>query len=444
MKQYASYKDIDIWWINKIPASWKIIKSHYLFFPVSRKGYPDAELLSVYRDFGVIPRYSRDDNYNRPSDDLSNYKFVEKGDLVFNKMKTWQGSLGISDYAGIVSPAYIVCKPRQQIYGKYFHHLYRSKGYIKELARLSYGIRPNQWDLRYEDFAEIPALIPPLNEQKTIANYLDHKTDQIDTLIEKKQKQIELLKEQRTAIINHAVTKGLNPDVKMKDSGIEWLGEIPVHWTLLPLRRGIEFLTDFESNGSFSSLKDNVNVNTEDPYAWYVRATDLENKRYGNVEGNHFCDKSTYDFLKKTTLYGGELLITKRGEIGKLYLMPKIELPATLAPNLYLIRLDAKRLYPRFTFHWFSSNFGNPQLVLANKSTTIGALYKNDIKDCLCLFPPLKEQKSIANYLDEETLKITNSILKYETQIEYIKEYRTALISDAVTGKIDVRNEVPQ
>ena len=448
MKRYPKYKDSGVEWIGEIPNNWKVLKI--------------KRLTSIKR--GASPRPIDDPKY---FDENGEFSWVRIADVTASERYLKQttqtlselgSSLSVKRYPGdfFVSIAGSVGKPiitkikccihdgfvwfpYLNINSEFLYYMFSAGELYKGLGKWG-----TQLNLNTETIGDIHIPLPLDSEIENIVNYLDNKTDQIDTLIDKKQKQIELLKEQRTAIINHAVTKGLNPDVKMKDSGIEWLGEIPVHWTLLPLRRGIEFLTDFESNGSFSSLKDNVNVNTEDPYAWYVRATDLENKRYGNVEGNHFCDKSTYDFLKKTTLYGGELLITKRGEIGKLYLMPKIELPATLAPNLYLIRLDAKRLYPRFTFHWFSSNFGNPQLVLANKSTTIGALYKNDIKDCLCLFPPLKEQKSIANYLDEETLKITNSILKYETQIEYIKEYRTALISDAVTGKIDVRNEVPQ
>ena len=142
----------------------------------------------------------------------------------------------------------------------------------------------------------------------------------------------------------------------------------------------------------------------------------------------------------KTKLKGGELLVTKRGEIGKIYLMPDLTVPATLGPNLYLVRLNL-RLYPGFVFLWFESSFGKPQLELANKSTTIGALYKDDIKDCLCLYPPPDEQRTITAQLKRETAKMDALIAKIREGIEKLKEYRTALISAAATGKIDVRTE---
>jgi type I restriction enzyme, S subunit len=216
-----------------------------------------------------------------------------------------------------------------------------------------------------------------------------------------------------------------------KDSGFGWLGNIPENWSILPLRRGIEFLTDFESNGSFATIKNNVRTDTDEKFAWYVRATDFENSRNGIVEGNRTCDKETYEFLFKTKVFGGELLVTKRGEIGKLYLMPEVSVPSTLGPNLYLIRLN-KKLYPRFAHLWFQT-VGNPQLVLANKSTTIGALYKNDVRDCLCMFPSLPEQEAIADFLDRETAKIDELIAKKQRQIDLLHEQRTALINQAVT-----------
>jgi type I restriction enzyme, S subunit len=288
----------------------------------------------------------------------------------------------------------------------------------------------------YSYFSERISL-PPLPEQQAIADFLDRKTAQIDTLIARKQRQIELLREQRTALINQAVTKGLNPDAPMKDSGVEWLGEIPSHWRIYHFRRGIEFLTDFEANGSFASIRDNVEVDIGEPFAWYVRATDLENERFGISEGNRYCNKETYLFLKKTKLFGGELLVAKRGEIGKAYLMPKINSPATLGPNLYLIRLKEK-LNSSYAYYWFTSA-GNSELVLANKSTTIGALYKDDIKHCLTLFPPIDEQNAIADYIYEKIKEYRLIIDKIKLQISLLHEYRTELISAAVTGKIDLR-----
>lgn len=160
---------------------------------VDRINRPDAELLSVYRDWGVIRKADRDDNFNKPSDDLSTYKYVEQGDLVLNKMKTWQGSLGVSPYEGIVSPAYFVCSVSPKVYGRFLHHLLRSHAYIAKFEASSKGIRTNQWDLSYDELRKIPVLLPSLEEQRRIADFLDDRVDRIDQIIAARRSQIELL-----------------------------------------------------------------------------------------------------------------------------------------------------------------------------------------------------------------------------------------------------------
>lgn len=223
------------------------------------------------------------------------------------------------------------------------------------------------------------------------------------------------------------------PYPNYKDSGVEWLGEVPKEWFLGSLRRGMEILTDFEANGSFADVKANVTLDDDkDQYAWYLRATDLENKRHGIVVGNRTCNYKSYQFLSKTILFGKELLIAKRGEIGKIYVVPFFVGYATLAPNLYLIRTN-DLLEPKFAYYWFSSSYGKPELLLADKSTTIGALYKDDVKDCKVLFPTLPEQTSIANFLDIQTVKIDTLIAKQQRMIRLLGEKRSAMISHAVT-----------
>lgn len=225
---YAEYKDSGVEWLGEIPCHWDLIPVGRLFTRTKRTGFPSKELLSVYRDYGVIPKSSRDDNNNKPSDDLGQYQLVKINDLVMNKMKAWQGSIAISEFEGIVSPAYFVYQPMlslfKKAYPKYVHYLLRNPRYIAQYLRRSKGIRVNQWDLDPDEFQKIELLIPPKDEQQKIFDFLDHETSKIDHLIEKQQKLIELLKEKRQAVISHAVTKGLDPNVPMKDSGVEWLG----------------------------------------------------------------------------------------------------------------------------------------------------------------------------------------------------------------------------
>lgn len=231
---YPEYKNSGIEWLNKIPKNWKTICVGRLFSRTKRTNHTDKELLSVYRDYGVIPKSSRDDNNNKPSEDLSPYQLVEPDDLVMNKMKAWQGSIAISEYKGIVSPAYFVYQPMQRLFEvahpKYVHYLLRNPIYIAQYLRRSKGIRVNQWDLDPDEFKRIELLLPSKKEQQLIFNFLDQETAKIDTLIEKQQQLIKLLKEKRQAVISHAVTKGLNPNAPMRDSGVEWFDSCPEHW----------------------------------------------------------------------------------------------------------------------------------------------------------------------------------------------------------------------
>lgn len=200
-------KDSGVEWIGEVPEHWEVSSVTEMSSPVSIKNQPDEELLSVYRDYGVIIKSSRDDNHNKAGQNLASYKLVKPGFLVINKMKAWQGSLGVSAYQGIVSPAYITCKTdKKKIERRYLHHLLRSTNYIGEYNRLSYGIRVDQWDMRYDDFKYVPVLVPPRNEQKEIADYLDKKLSQIDEIVGRINSQIGNLQELRKTLINDVVT----------------------------------------------------------------------------------------------------------------------------------------------------------------------------------------------------------------------------------------------
>ncbi len=199
-------KPSKIEFISPIPKEWDTVRSAQIFEVKNIKNTSGEINLSVYRDYGVIRRDSRDDNQNIVSEDTSTYKLVEPGDFVFNKMKCWQGSLGISAYRGIVSPSYTVCKPKRHFHGKYFHYLLRSHPYVQEFKRLSYGVRPGQWELRFKDFKDILIPYPSLREQGQVADFLDSKTKQIDELRSNEERTIKLLKEYRQSLISEAVT----------------------------------------------------------------------------------------------------------------------------------------------------------------------------------------------------------------------------------------------
>ena len=206
----VSMKDSGVEWLGEIPEHWQTVAIGRLFDRVKRTGYAEKELLSVYRDYGVIPKSSRDDNFNKSSQDLSSYQLVNPNDLVINKMKTWQGSIAISNYEGIVSPAYFIFKPNKKMYShfitKYIHYLLRTPIYVSQYLARSKGIRVNQWDLDPEEFRKIKLVIPTKNEQLQSIEYIEKYEEKINKLISKAIQQINLLKERRTTLISAAVT----------------------------------------------------------------------------------------------------------------------------------------------------------------------------------------------------------------------------------------------
>ena len=233
IKTYDTYKDSGIAWIGKIPSDWKVLPIKAALTRKSEKGHGDAMVLSLYRDLGIVPKNSRDDNHNVTSEKTDEYRYVEEGDFVINKMKAWQGSMAVSRYCGIVSPAYYVCSfINEHIFKPYFHYLLRNDSYLPEYRRLSAGMRVCQWDLGFDDFKSIPFLLPTLHEQQSIASFLDKKCGEIDELLSVQEQMINELQAYKQSIITEAVTKGLNPNAQMKDCGIEWIGEIPNGWTI--------------------------------------------------------------------------------------------------------------------------------------------------------------------------------------------------------------------
>ena len=266
---YPEYKDSGVAWLGEVPSHWDVVPLWTLFRRTKRTGFPDEELLSVYRDYGVLVTSSRDDNFNKASEDLGVYQFVNQGDLVINKMKAWQGSVGISGFRGIVSPAYFVFEPLHSMSSRYLHFLFRSEVYFSVYMAMSKGIRINQWDLDPQSHSRLSVLLPPIVEQGAIAAFLDYETAKIDALIAEQEKLIELLKEKRIAVISHAVTKGLDPTVPMKDSGVEWLGQVPEHWLTIQLGRlcykiadGPHFSPEYVDNGVLFISARNIKIDS--------------------------------------------------------------------------------------------------------------------------------------------------------------------------------------
>ena len=442
-QKYAEYKDSGVDWLGNIPSHWEIVPVGRLFIRLKRTGFPDQELLSVYRDYGVIPKSSRDDNNNKPSDDLGQYQLVNPNDLVMNKMKAWQGSIAISEYEGIVSPAYFVYQPLRSLFKralpKYVHYLLRNPRYIAQYLRQSKGIRVNQWDLDPEEFQRIELVLPPKSEQNQIFKFLDYETAKIDSLIEKQQQLIELLKEKRQAVISHVVTKGLNPDVAMKDSGVEWLGQVPEHWMVSRLK----YIKSKESNafvdGPFgSNLKSEHFIENGDVYVIesnFATTGYLDPQMLKTISFSHFAT------IERSECRENDIIIAKIGaRYGSSAILPKLEKRAVVSGNSLKLTVDTTNCDINYALNLLRHLKNEGAMDDGVNGSAQPALSLGGLNNIGFLTPPIEEQKEITKFIYNKLLSFNGLIEKAAFAIQLMQERRTALISAAVTGKIDVRN----
>lgn len=425
-------KDSGIEWIGEIPEGWEVSQLKYVTRWKSEKGCPDAPVLSLYRDFGVVPKDSRNDNHNVTSLDTSNYKVVDIGDLVINKMKAWQGSMAVSDYRGIVSPAYHVCSiTSNKVNKRYLHHLLRNPAYLPEYARLSTGMRIGQWDLGFDDFKNIPFLIPPLDEQAKIADYLDNGCASLDVMLTKTRSSIEEYKKLKQAVITQAVTKGVRGEREMKDSGVDYIGQIPAKWVLGKLRNvgdtqnGISKSSEFFGKGfPFVSYSD-VYKNYSLPFAvsGLVESTPEEQERYSVKEGDIFFTRTSETIE----------------EVGFSCVCEKDIPNATFAGFLIRVRPFSDKLHTPYAKYYFRSSHLRFYLVKEMNLVTRASLGQSLLKSMPVLLPPLEEQKEIANSLDAKCAEIDRLIAKKEQLVKELENYKKSLIFEYVTGKKELR-----
>ena len=422
MRAYEEYKDSGYDWLGKIPAHWRKTKLRELTKESNeRRGQrQDLELLSVYREFGVIIKNSRDDNHNSESEDTSNYKYVNKDYLVINKMKLWQGSLGISEFEGIVSPAYIVCKITKEINTRYLNYLLRSPLFKTYYNRISYGIRVGQWDSDYDDLKQLDLFLPPREEQDAIVRFLDAKCAMIDRLIKLKERQIELLNEKKQNIINQAVTKGLDPHAPMKDSGVDWIGEIPEGWEI----ERCKYL--FAETNFRSERGEETHLSMSQKYGLVPDSMLDERRRLSeSYEGGKLCSKDDLVLNRLKAHLGVFALASQDGVI---------------SPDYTVLSVNKKKLLPEYAEAILKSHPCRRELIIRVRGIVEGfwRLYTEDFNTIKLPLPSLEGQKKIMDFISELAVATKSKVTFLERNIELIKEYRQRLISDAVTGKSNV------
>lgn len=423
MQRYEKYKDSGVDWIGEIPEGWFQEPFSSVFSLKSIVNNKNEELLSVYLDKGVI-RFSdvSEKRTNVTSEDLSKYQLVNEGDFVLNNQQAWRGSVGISFYRGIVSPAYIVLAVKNNFDFRFLNYLLRNRSFVTHYLLCSKGVGTIQRNLYWPQLKRVYLIFPSLEEQQTIATFLDDKTAKIDQTIANKQKEIELLKERRQILIQKAVTKGLDDTVPLKDSGVDWIGEIPEHWEVRKVKYILKERNERSSDGNEPLLM------MSQTYGLVVRA-DYHSKSEvaKSSEGNKIVRK-------------GDLVFNKlKAHLGVFY-KSNIEFNGIVSPD-YAVYYSTGVLKD---LKFLELLFRNPKYINEFICRATGIveglirLYTADLFDIYVSVPPDEQQIEILKYLEEIEEKISKAILLKQQEIEKLKEYKTVLIDNVVTGKVRV------
>lgn len=427
-QKYPAYIDSGVEWLGEIPEKWKIVRMKYLFNDYSEKNRKESELLSVTQDKGVVPRSWVENRMVMPSGNLESFKFIEKGDFAIS-LRSFEGGLEYCHHDGIISPAYTVLKQRRNdLRSAYYKYLFKSHAFISELQTSVVGIREGK-NISFNELSYSLMPIPESKEQTAIANFLDEKCGKIDAAIAQKQKLIEFLKERLQIIIQNAVTKGLDPNVKMKDSGVEWIGEIPEHWEVVKLKL---LSTKIVDGAHFTPTYVDKGVP-------FLRVTDLTKMVDGKIDWNSTRSiplKEHLDLIKRANPSKGDVLISKNGTIG----LTKVidwETEFSFFVSLCLIKLTPK-ISPYYFEAFFNSPLVDMQLTFGSSRTSVTNLHLEKIKELLIVLPEPKEQWKIVEKINAISQDFNKGISLQQQQIEKLKEYKSSLIDAAVTGKIKV------
>jgi type I restriction enzyme S subunit len=429
--KYPAYKDSGVEWLGEIPESWELRRFKYLFKERNERSTDGQEsLLSVSQYTGVTLKSDKvaEGDLLTNATTLEGYKRVCENDLVSNIMLAWNGSLGFSPYNGITSPAYSVYKLNKGNNERFFHYLVRSQIYKSEFKRNSSGVIESGLRLYTDDFYDIWSILPSPSEQTAIANFLDTKTAKIDTAIAQKEKMIALLKERKQIIIQNAVTKGLDPNVKMKDSGVEWIGEIPEGWEVEPIKYSLKGMIDCEHKTA---------PFVDETEFLVVRTTNVKNGKLV-MDGAKFThEKGFAEWTRRGIPYPGDILLTREAPAGEACLVPR-DMKLCLGQRMVWLKVDKSRLIPELAIHFIYSNLGRTYIDFLSAGSTVLHFNMADIGNIPIINMPIEEQASLVNYLKTVSTKIDQTIALHQTQIEKLKEYKATLIDSAVTGKIKV------
>jgi type I restriction enzyme S subunit len=438
LKPYPAYKDSGVLWLGQVPAHWEVKRNKLFLEEVNERSEDGAEdLLTVSQYTGVSlrrERLSAEGVLLTNASSLVGYKRVKPGDLVMNIMLAWNGSLGVSAIEGIASPAYCVFRAKKNLEPRFLHYLFRTPLFTGAFKTVSTGVVDSRLRLYPDTLFRLLSVLPPLPEQSAIVRFLDHADRRIQRYIRAKKKLIALLNEQRQAIIHRAVTRGLDPNVRLKPSGVEWLGEVPEHWEVLP----IKYCARTISKGTTPSTEGREILESGP-----VRFIKAENVAGGRIIDKPLCfiDDYTNDLLRRSQLKAGDVLFVIAGAtLGKTAIVDGNALPANTNQAVSFVRPN-HRIVPGYLALWLTSPRVRELTWLHAVQSAQPNLSMTDLGNFWVPVPPVPEQKGILKSLDDAVLGLNEASVRCQREVELIREFHTRLITDVVTGKLDVREE---
>ncbi len=422
---YSKYKPSGVEWLGEVPEHWTIKKLKYCFFLITKKAESEDNPVALENIEGWTGRFIETES-EFEGDGIAFYP----DDVLFGKLRPYLAKVYMAEKSGVCIGDIFVLRPAAQLFSKYAANALRSENYIKIIDGSTYGSKMPR--ASWEFMGGLPFSLPPLPEQQAIAAFLDRETGRIDTLINKKKKLVELLKEKRTALISHAVTKGLDASVKMKPSGVEWLGDVPEHWEVSRFRRLVQ------------SIRNGTSSTQVDENEGMLSVTRIETISKGEIDFDKVGFVEPFKGSENYCLKKGDLLLSHINSLSMIGNCAIYNSALPLYSGMNLLRIiprdssDSKWLW----YFVISDGFKKILSSWAKPAINQASLTTSQIREMNIAVPPFPEQQAIASFLDRETAKISTLVSKVEMAIEKLKEYRTALISAAVTGKIDLREAV--
>ena len=438
LKPFPEYKESYLPWLGLIPRHWDHLRAKYLFCEVDeRSATGREELLSVSHLTGVTPRSQKTVTMFLAKSNVG-HKICRPDDVVINTMWAWMGALGGARHAGIVSPSYGVYRPLANcaVLPRYADHLLRTPAYVAEYQRRSTGVNSSRMRLYPEQFLKIEVIVPPRNEQAAIVRFLDWANGRLERAIRAKRKVIALLNEQKQAIIHRAVTRGLDPSVPLKPSGIPWLGDIPRHWEVRALKRVVATKITDGPHETPELLEDGID---------FMSAESMVNGQLVFERRRGFISPTLHEqYSVKCKPKRDDVFMCKSGATTGKVAIVETDKDFSVWSPLALLRANIRVMLPRFLFVSLQTRYIQQQVQERWSFGTQPNLSMGAMGRIAIAVPSVSEQAAALARIDEESTPLTIAISRLEREIDLLREYRTRLVADVVTGKVEVRDAATQ